>query len=174
MRSFALKIDLDSLPQFAMVVDGKAHFMPDDEATDASAKDLHEFAMDWMPKQLIHNINHPSQMQDRLISKQTKSQKGSVLLLTDKYETSSMFIGLAYQHRDNFNFGESRAKNLNMAKEFKVKKYPLLTVLVPKGSGDEAWTDINDIIRYDGPLKAESITKWLQSIAKKKKAKSEF
>jgi len=167
-------IDLDSLPQFAMVVDGKTHFMPDDEATDASAKDLHEFAMDWMPRQLIHNINHPSQVQDRLISKQTKSQKGSVLLLTDKYETSSMFIGLAYQHRDNFNFGESRAKNLNMAKEFKVKKYPLLTVLVPKGSGDEAWTDINDIIRYDGPLKAEAITKWLQSIAKKRKARSEF
>ena len=90
-----------------------------------SAKELHDFALTHMPKHLIHNINNKPQMEERLLS----TDKPAVLLLTDKYETSSTLFSLAYQFRKDFTFGESRAKNINMAKEFSVKKYPHLVVL---------------------------------------------
>merc|ERR1712130_881536 len=99
-------------------------------------------------------------IQDRLLQSQTNHKQGAVLLLTDKYETSSLYASLAYQHRDAFRFGESRAKNINLAKEFGVKKYPLLMVLVPKNDGDFS------IIKYEGAVKADPITTWLNGVAK--------
>ena len=162
-------IDIDDLPQFAFVVDGKANLYPADD-TDYSAKAFHTFCMENMPKTLVKNINHVAGLQEKLLDPllaRNAKQKSSILLLTDKYETSSLYYGLAYKYRSSFLFGESRAKNLNVAKEFGVKKYPLLLALVPKGKSQETYSDNFDIIRYDGSLKDKPISDWIDRIAKK-------
>ena len=129
-----------------------------------TAPDLHEFATDSMPDHLVRNVNHPTQVVDRLL----KDHKPAVLLLSGKYETSSMYYSLAYQHRQRFVFGESRAKNLHMAKEFGVKKYPTLLVLVPKAMAEEPYNEDYGLLRYNkGELKKENITQRLEGVAKK-------
>lgn len=163
-------VDLENLPAFAMVIDGKLEFYFDDDDDDnnpqiPNAKSLHTFAIDHMPKSLVHNINHLKQVEERLLSKDKFI--GSVLLLTDKYETSSLYYSLAYHYRTSFVFGESRAKNLHLAKEFGVKKYPLLLVLVPKGKGDEQYSATRDFIKYSGDLKGDPIVKWLDGVEEK-------
>lgn len=164
---------MESLPAFAMVIDGKTEFYFDDDEEEGqqvpTAKMLHEFAIDHMPKSLVHNTNHLQQVQDRLLTKD--KFLGSVLLLTDKYETSPLYYSLAYHYRNKFIFGESRAKNLNLGKEFGVKKYPLLLALVPKGKGDESYSETHDIVRYSGGLKGDPIIKWLDALQEKLEGK---
>jgi hypothetical protein len=168
-------VDIETLPAFAIVIDGKLEFYFDDDEDEENpqiptAKTLHEFAIDHMPKSLVHNINHMPQVDDRLLSK--KEFLGSVLLLTEKYDTSPLYYSLAYHYRHKFVFGESRAKNLNMAKAFGVKKYPLLVALVPKGKGEDIFTDTHDLVRYSaGTLKGDPIIKWLDGIVEKLEGK---
>jgi hypothetical protein len=168
-------VDMATLPAFAMVIDGKLEFYFDDDEDEENqqiptAKDLHEFAIDHMPKSLVSNINHMPQVEDRLLSKQ--GFLGSVLLLTEKYETSPLYYSLAYHYRHKFAFGESRAKNLNLAKAFGVKKYPLLLAIVPKGKGEENFSDTHDLFRYtSGTLKGDPIIKWLDGIVEKMEGK---
>jgi curved DNA-binding protein CbpA len=156
-----------NLPRFALIVDGELHFYEDDDIP--GAKKLHDFAMEHMPHALVQNVNQPSQTQEKLLDavKGKGTKKGAVLLFTDKYETSGLYFSLAYKFRFNFVFGESRAKSLHMAKEFGVKKYPLLIVLVPKGKGEESYSDEFDIVRYTGELKSiEPVSKWLDKLAR--------
>lgn len=168
-----LGIDLDELPVFAFVVDGKTIVFEDANRIPA-AKSLHEFAMDNMPRQLVLNINHQTQVRERLLEpvKKKRSMLGAVLLLTDKYDTSALYFALAYKYRSTFAFGESRAKNLGMAKEFGVKKYPLLLAFVPKGQGDENYNADYDLVRYSGELKSDGIAKWLDALVSKSKKAS--
>ena len=166
-------IDEDDLPAFGFVVDGKlTMYEPDeDDPPIPSARDLHDFALDNMPKELVKNINHISQVEDRLLEPVRKNKKlqGGVLLLTDKYETSALFFSLAYQFRSTLLFGESRAKNLALAKEFGVKKYPLLIVFVPKGTGERRYNDRFDVMTYHGPLKSQEISAWLKKLPQRGK-----
>jgi len=164
-------VDMESLPAFAMVIGGKLEFYFDDSEDEnnpqlPTAKGLHEFAIDHMPKSLVHNINHVEQAKERLLSKQNSS--GAVLLLTDKYETAPLYYSLAYHYRQNFIFGESRAKNLKLVKEFGVKKYPLLVAIVPKGKGEESYSDTHDLVRFTSrELKGDPIIKWLDGVLEK-------
>ena len=166
-------ITQEDLPAFAFVVDGKMNlFEPDeDDPPVPSSRDLHDFALDNMPKESVKNINHVTQVQDRLLDpiKKNKTLQGGVLLLTDKYETSALFYSLAYQFRSSLIFGESRAKNLALAKEFGVKKYPLLLVFVPKGSGAKRYNDKFDILTYEGSLKSQDIAAWLKKLPRRNK-----
>ena len=162
------KVDVQRLPAYAFVVDGKVHLYENESGGIPTAKTLFEFAMDSMPKELVHNVNHPQQVSERLLS---DKRKHGVLLLTDKYETSGLYFSLAYKYKDEFVFGESRAKNLAMAKEFGVKKYPLLIALVPRGAGEERYNDHVDLMRYAGSMKADDISKWIDGVVKKIKAK---
>ena len=75
-----------------------------------------------------------------------------------------MYYSLVYQFRKDFTFGESRAKNLNLAKFFGVKKYPELVVFVPANVAQEEYNDEYGIIRYPGVLKKEAIVEWLVSL----------
>eukprot|EP00567_Pseudictyota_dubia_P017145 CAMPEP_0197438400 /NCGR_PEP_ID=MMETSP1175-20131217/5410_1 /TAXON_ID=1003142 /ORGANISM="Triceratium dubium, Strain CCMP147" /LENGTH=532 /DNA_ID=CAMNT_0042968125 /DNA_START=366 /DNA_END=1964 /DNA_ORIENTATION=- len=157
--------DLDDLPYFAFVADGKVS-MYDDGGSVPSPKALHDFAVEKTPFSLVHNVNHPVQVGERLLSDANKV--GAVLLLTDKYETTNMYASLAYRHRSQFVFGESRAKNLNMAKEFGVKKYPTLVALrtssLSKKSGSGGYSEV---MKYEGRLKADDISKWLDGVYQK-------
>jgi curved DNA-binding protein CbpA len=172
-------IEMEHLPRYTFIVDGEWRFF--NESKTPSAKDLHEFALSEMPQQIVVNINHVTQISDRLIG--GGKLLPSVLLLTDKYETSAMYYSLAYQFRKSITFGESRAKNLQLGKEFGVKKYPLLLALVPKGTGDEEYGSAAGLIRYTGSLKPKDLSKWLENIVLKrskekpkrpKKDRSEF
>ena len=151
--------------QFAMVLNGELQFYDGSTSSAPTAKSLYEFALDSMPRSLIVGINHLTQVKERLCSK--ANGKGAILLLTDKYETSALYFSLAYRFRDAFTFGESRAKNLGLAKEYHVKKYPLLVALVPLGKGDERYNDEFDISRYQGNMKLDALSKWVDGVAKK-------
>jgi len=149
---FCLSKKVEDVPQFGMVVHGEVRLMENSDDVQ-SAKALHEFALTHMPKELIHNINNKPQMEERLLG----TDKPAALLLTDKYETSSTLFSLAYQFRKEFTFGESRAKNINMAKEFSVKKYPHLVVIDKKGKQHQ----------YSGGMDKDSIIRWLGALKKK-------
>ena len=147
----ASKVDVQALPAFGMIVDGEFSAM--EQGRMPSAKKLHDFAVEKMPFHLVQNINHVSHVNDRLMASVSKERKSAaILLLSDKYETSPLYASLSYQYRKNFIFGESRAKNLALAKEFKVKKYPTIVVISGK------------IDKYDGEMKPDALTKWLDSL----------
>lgn len=149
--------EASDFPQFAFVLGGRLRIMEDSHGVQ-SAKDLHDFAMEHMPIELVRNINNLAQMQERLLD----TKMPAVLLLTDKYETSSTLYSLAFQFRTDLMFGESRAKNINLAKEFKVKKYPQLLAFDSKGNRH----------KYDGGVAKEEIVKWLERLLKRPEFKS--
>ena len=177
-------VSVDDLPVFGFVVDGQLQIYEDGNRV-PSAKSLHEFAMEHMPTALVHNINNVPQLEERLLdsiitittttsssARRTSGGKvhGGVFLLTDKYETSALFYSLAYKYRGTFVFGESRAKNLNLAKVFKVKKYPLLLAFLPKGIAPKRMTVTSfsekyDMVQYTGSeLSSDAISTWLDQV----------
>lgn len=163
-------INLNDLPQYAFVLDGELKMIIDEEdgipASGLAPRDLHDMIGELMPKHLIQNINNLPQLEERLLAKDS----GAVLLLTDKYETSSMYYSLAYQFRhQNLKFGESRAKNLKLAQSFGIKKYPTLIALLPASvaaTQGEAYNDQWRLLRFDGDAKKkDAILRWLEDIS---------
>jgi len=165
MNDFELS-DMDDLPAAFMIVDGKK--IPyEDQLRTSSIKALHDFANSHMPFDLVQNVNHQSQIVPRLTGAAISSKKmGAVLLLTDKYDTSPMYAALAYRFKTSFIFGESRAKNLGLAKEFSVKKYPLLVAFIPRKE-DDPKGGVYDLIKYDGAVKLDDIAKWIDGLSQK-------
>merc|ERR1712107_97282 len=110
----------DVRPTFGIVVDGELIVWDDgynyNGGGSFSIKALHEFCMSNMPNRYINNINNVPQMDERLLL--SSLSMPAVLLLTDKYETSSMFYSIAYYYRKDFKFGISRAKNLKLSQKF--------------------------------------------------------
>lgn len=162
-----LGVDMDELPSFAFVVDGKVQLCEECNRV-PSAKSLHEFVMGRMPQALVHNVNHSKQLQERLLDRSSSHKRGTlaILLLTDKFETSALYYSLAYKYRGSVMFGESRAKNLQLAKDFGVKKYPLIVAFVPKGRGKEKYSDKFDLLRFSGELSSDAISGWLDKVTK--------
>jgi len=172
-------VSVDDLPVFGFVVNGQLQLYEDGNRV-PSAKSLHEFSMEHMPTALVHNINNVPQLEERLLDSigTTSSAgrttggkaRGGVFLLTEKYETSALFYSLAYKYRGTFVFGESRAKNLNLAKVFKVKKYPLLLAFIPKGIPMKGMTaspysEKYDMVQYNGSeLSSDAISTWLDQV----------
>jgi len=153
------KIDLQSLPAFGFVVDGKIHMYTEGKP---SMKELHDFAIEKTPFDGVHMINHPSAIDERLKNVSKKQNKiGSILLLTDKFETSSKYAALAYQFRDQFIFGESRGKTLSMAKHFNIKKYPTLVAILS-----------NDKIVQMEVSKSQDLAKWIDGLVSKNGSKA--
>jgi len=149
------KIDVQNLPAFGFVVDGKIHVHT--EGNKPSMKQLHDFAIEKTPFENVHMINHPSTIDERLKNASKKQYKiGSILLLTDKFETSPKYASLAYQFRDQFVFGESRGKTLSMAKHFNVKKYPTIVAIL---SNDQ-------IIKLE-VSKSQDLAKWMDGLVSK-------
>jgi hypothetical protein len=154
----------NDLPSFATVLNGSVNAVTDAEVLN-NAKSLHDHTTDSLIKLegLIVNVNSVQHVQSRMLaSSATPGHPNiSILLLTDKYETSPIYASLAYRHRqDGFAaFGESRAKNLELAKKFKVKKYPQLIALI--GSEDK-------VERYESEaIDGESLSKWLDKLSNK-------
>jgi hypothetical protein len=58
----------------------------------------------------VQNVNHVVQIHERLLANNNNKNKPAVLLLTEKYETSSLYMNLAHQYKSSCTFGESRAK----------------------------------------------------------------
>jgi len=157
------KLGKDSkAPAFATVLNGSVRSVTDEDAL-RSAKKLHDYTSDAILKieSLVVNVNSVQHIQSRLLAASPTPGHPSIaiLLFTDKYETSPLYASLAYRHRqDGFAaFGESRGSNLQLAKTYGVKKYPVLVALV----GEEK------VVRYEGALDSESLSKWLDGLSKK-------
>eukprot|EP00986_Skeletonema_menzelii_P002308 scaffold627_cov144-Skeletonema_menzelii.AAC.17 len=154
----------NALPSFATVLNGSVNAVNDAEVM-KNAKSLHDHTTDSLIKieGLIVNVNSLQHVKSRILASSPTPGHPSIaiLLLTDKYETSSLYASLAYRHRlDGFAaFGESRAKNLELAKKFQVKKYPQLIALI--GNEDK-------VERYESEaMDGESLSKWLGKLSNK-------
>lgn len=164
-QKFCESKDIDvstDLPFFAFIVDGELIDYEDFDYNASSAKKFHNFCLENMPVHLVNNVNNVPQLEERLLP--PKFRKMAVLLLTDKYETSSMMYNLAYYFRSTVAFGESRANNRKLAQIFKVKNNPQLIAFVPAKLGEEKYNDEYDLIRYTGEVKKEKIIKWLEGV----------
>lgn len=156
------------LPAFATVLNGSVDAITDDGAL-RSAKKLHDRTTSSLLRMdgLIINVNSVQHIQSRLLSSSPSSAVDhpsvALVLFTDKYETSPLYASLAYRHRrDGFAaFGESRGKNLNLGREFSIKKYPTLVAIV--GNEEE-----EKVERYDGTsMDLESLSNWVNGLSKK-------
>ena len=152
------------IPSFATVLNGSVNAITDTEIL-KNAKSTHDHTTESLIQLegLIINVNSVQHVQSRLLA--TSPTPGhpniSILLLTDKYETSSLYASLAYRHRhDGFvAFGESRAKNLELGKKFQIKKYPQLIALI----GGE-----DNVERYTSEaMDGESLSRWLNKLSSK-------
>ena len=154
-------LDPQNLPAFGVVVDGQIHMHEQQGRNAPSMKELHDFAIEKTPFDLVQMINHPSILDQKMMEQSKKENKiGSILLLTDKFETSSKYASLAYQFREQFNFGESRGKTLTMAKHFQVKKYPMLVAFVQNQSGEFDTVKLEDV-------KSQDLGKWIDGLVSK-------
>merc|ERR1712224_1050215 len=171
-------------PSFALVVNGD--LIPYGDGNDSherhrrtvpSPKTLHAFSVNNMPSNYIFNVNNARQLEERILSSSNAKRTSSpailpaVLLLTDKYETSSTLRALSYYFRDEFVFGESRAKNANFSRSLRVSEYPTLIAFVPLPSGltQEKYSVNNGsgewgLVRYDGPSTKNEIIAWLKKV----------
>merc|ERR1712232_748553 len=157
-------VTMNHLPAFGMVVNGQVSLLnTDDGGAIPNAKKLYEFAIDHFPTDTIQNINHPQHLEERLQKAILKDEKkvGAILLLTDKYKTSSLYLSLSYQFRQHFVFGESRGKNLNLGKQFNIETYPTLCAIT-KQKNDNSFK-----IHLLTDLKRQSIEKWLTQLVGK-------
>jgi len=131
---FCSKKKATRFPSFGVVVDGEfLKYEKTKSISPFSMNAIHEFVIKNMPYNLVKVVNSPLKL-ETILHRPAKERKmvGYILLLTDKYETSPKFASLAYEFRKYFIFGESWAKNLSMAKHFKVKKYPVIIAFVKK------------------------------------------
>jgi len=157
-------IDTRKLPVFGVVVNGKLSLYETNDPKKQIPppfKAIHNFAVEKVPFKFVHMCNDPNWVLLRLHD-QARIQKklGSVLLLSDKYETSPKYASLAYQFRQHFIFGESRAKTLSMGKHYKVKKYPMLIAFIPQNG--TASHDNKEFRLEDAG--SQDIGRWLDTI----------
>lgn len=158
---FCKRHTLGNLPSFAVNVNGQTHLY--DGKGVPTIKALHDFAVEKMPVDLIQMINSPSMIDERLLNSVKRQKKyGALLLITDKYETSPKYTSLAYQFRDSFIFGESRAKTLSIAKHYGIKRYPVLIAHILNKNGTF------DIKRVDD-VKNTDLQKWVEGLLPNKK-----
>jgi len=116
-------VETSDLPVYSLVLNGEDHVFPGDKGR-LAVKASHEFAMKQMPFDLIQNINRVDQLsklpaphrEPLKSTKQTMRVAPAVMLLTEKNDTSSLYVSLAYQYRRYARFGESSAKTLRLAK----------------------------------------------------------
>ena len=166
-------LEVQSLPAFGVVVNGKLSMFKQggggNKGKAPSMKALHDFAVEKVPFDLVEMINHPSIIDEKLLNSARQQKKvGSILLLTDKFETSPKFGSLAYHYREYFVFGESRAKTLSMAQHFGIKKYPTLIAFVSKKGSK---IDAHDVVRLED-AKGQDIGKWIESILSSSRSNS--
>lgn len=150
---------VETFPSFGFVVNGELSLMDQTQSL-PSIKAIHEFATSKTPFQNVQMINSPKHVEERLVQPSIMQKKlGSILLLTDKYETSAKYASLAYQFRDKFIFGESRAKTMSIAQHFHVKKYPILIALFPQKNGSEDY----DLVRLDN-INSKDLQAWVSEL----------
>eukprot|EP00613_Pedinella_sp_CCMP2098_P030159 CAMPEP_0171730300 /NCGR_PEP_ID=MMETSP0991-20121206/28196_1 /TAXON_ID=483369 /ORGANISM="non described non described, Strain CCMP2098" /LENGTH=437 /DNA_ID=CAMNT_0012324981 /DNA_START=52 /DNA_END=1365 /DNA_ORIENTATION=+ len=156
-QNFCFGMGVDSVPKYAALIDGKLHFW--DKSERPTAKALHAFVTSHLPES--KTVNRVASIAGILDSKRTTA----ILLLTDKFETTPLWRGLAYAFRSELTFAESRAASVEMGREFKVKKYPVIVAL-EAGRKD----GYRLIETYDGELNMQALSDWCHSILRKKKS----
>eukprot|EP00578_Thalassiosira_sp_NH16_P008961 CAMPEP_0181111136 /NCGR_PEP_ID=MMETSP1071-20121207/19107_1 /TAXON_ID=35127 /ORGANISM="Thalassiosira sp., Strain NH16" /LENGTH=601 /DNA_ID=CAMNT_0023194995 /DNA_START=15 /DNA_END=1817 /DNA_ORIENTATION=+ len=160
------------IPAFATVLNGSIDVIADggDDSTLRTVRQLRDHTTNSLLNidGLVVNVNSVQHIQSRLLASSPSPTTTAghpviaIVLLTDKYETSPLYASLAYRHRqDGFAaFGESRGKNLSLAKQFSAKKYPTLVAIIGNIEKTE-WYDGNT------SLDSESLSKWVDGLSKK-------
>jgi curved DNA-binding protein CbpA len=170
-------IQKKNLPAFGMVVNGSTTLFNKQTTTTATSnhnlpnvKELYDFAMDHFPTDGIQNINHPQHIDERLKKSinqnnnksKKKKKKGAILLMTDKYHTSTLYLSLSYQFRHSFVFGESRGKNTMLGETFQVQQYPTLVAMIPNNNNDGSTYEIHTLTNLK---QRDSIVTWLTNLS---------
>jgi len=137
------------------------------------AKPIQKWAKASMGKD-IYNLRIQQNMDDFL--KKSRSKKAHVVLLTDKYETSSIYKALSWKYRDSISFGEVRASNKAFHHEFPAHEYPSMYVVMEYGDDpilyEGAYT-LDDLDRYLKGKSKEAQRRRAESKSRRKRRKSE-
>lgn len=115
-------------PTFSLLYEGNHTIVP--SPSKWSAKYISEFIKENGPSALV-NIRTESHVSDLLGAKSDKEIKGSVILWTDKFETSLLMKTLSYQYKKTIAVAEARGGNSKLAAAFGVTKFPSLTYTCP-------------------------------------------
>ena len=123
---------------FSVVIEGQETFY--EEKPLPKPKDIYDFAVSKMPQDTVEEIRRERDMLSKLFDGKNKR---AVLLLTEKYDVSPMFLFFSFKHAKgkNLKFGISRASNLEIGRFMKVKKYPLV-VMIEKVRASVSQSDI--------------------------------
>jgi hypothetical protein len=155
------------VPTFATVLNGKVDVIPEDDRLN-DARFFHDKTIEALLKMegLIANVNSFQHVKTRLLGSYPRPGQTTVaiLLLTEKYDTSTMFTSLAYRHRrDGFVFGESRAKNLQLGKEFNLSSRPYPHLIAIIGGADS-----HVVERFEGDsMDLDSLSRWIDAVGKR-------
>jgi hypothetical protein len=140
------------IPKYAALVEDHLEFL--DKPERPTAKSLHAFVTSRIPE------TTPVNRKASIAKLFSKKRSIAILLLTDKYETTPLWRSLAFSLRSLMTFAESRAASVEIGREFKVKKYPVIVALA---------ADDRDGYRlletYDGELSLSALSKWCRSVA---------
>jgi len=140
------------IPKYAALVDDHLEFW--DKPERPTAMSLHAFVTSRIPE--TTPVNRKAS-----IAKLFGKKRGiAILLLTDKYETTPLWRSLAFSLRSLMTFAESRAASVEIGREFKVKKYPMIVAL----EADEK-DGYRLLETYDGELSLSALSKWCRSVA---------
>jgi len=118
------------------------------------AKPIQKWAKANMGKN-IYNLRIRQNMDDFL--KKDRSKKAHVVLLTDKYETSTIYKALSWKYRDSMSFGEVRASNKAFNHLFPAHEYPSMYVVLEYG---------DDPIIYEGAFTLDDLDQFLKGRSK--------
>ncbi|GMI46876.1 hypothetical protein TrCOL_g2546 [Triparma columacea] len=110
-----------------------------------------------IPEGTVVDVNRVSKL------KRVAGKEGGItaVLLTDKYDVPGAWVKISYKDREMGTFVVARGKNLEMGKEFGVKKYPVVVVIRGMGEGKE-WEVLGKKEGKDG------IEEWLVNTMEEK------
>jgi curved DNA-binding protein CbpA len=115
-------------PTFALLYGGNHTVVP--STSKWSAKYISEFLKENSPS-VLANVRTEAHVSELLGTKSDKEIKGSIIMWTDKFETSLLMKTLSYQYKKTISVAEARGGNSKLAAEFGVSKFPSLTYTCP-------------------------------------------
>lgn len=153
-NEFCSKHNIQSLPTFKLIINGEII----NYEKELNQKTIYNFIKDNLPMKQIININKIKSLTNLIDSNKNKKSFIS-LLLTDKFETSSLYKSISNQYRNSkIIFTESKAKNNIVSSHFDVTTYPSLLIICN--------LDMNNIIKYNDEFEMKSLSNFYDNIEK--------
>lgn len=114
------------------VFPAKKNGQPVDYNGPRSTKAIGDFAIGFLPSDLVKELTEKSSSRDRVNLDeflQQNSEIPKILLFTEKTSTSPLFKALSLEFQNQLEFAEVRDYEKNLVARFSIKKFPTLLLL---------------------------------------------